>query len=225
MTSPSSRRPRRTAGRDRAGVPRGRRSTRTDTPTTGPGRRTRTVTATPGGQDSTVRTRFVGSQLTRQIAVFGLVLAVVVVSLAYPLKNYLAQRADLAAAVEQQHQLDQRIAELQIQQAALDDPNYITAEAKRRLQYVKPGDTVYVVQAPALDAAGSAAAGSANAAPSGPWYATLWDTLAHQPEAAVDPTVLNPAVPGPAVVDATGPPTPAETAVTAASPVAGEPTG
>lgn len=189
MTSPSSRRPRRTSRPDRAGVPHGRRSPRTGTPTTGPGRRTRTPAAAAGAEPVTDRTGF-GSRLARQIALLGLVLAVVALSLAYPLRNYLSQRADLAAAVEQQHELDQRIAELQIQQAALADPDYIAAEAKRRLQYVRPGDTVYVVQAPELttDDAGAAAP----AAPSGPWYSTLWDTLSHQPETAVDPTVLTP---------------------------------
>lgn len=198
MTSPSSRRPRRTSRPDRAGVPRGRRSTRTGTPTTGPGRRTRTTSAPTGPESTGTRIGFVGSKLTRQLAVLGIVLAVVALSLAYPLKNYLAQRADLAAAVAAQHQLDQRITELQIQQAALDDPDYITAEAKRRLQYVKPGDTVYVVQAPGIDpAAGTDDSGSAPDAVTGPWYSTLWDTLSHEPATAVDPTVLTPTVPTP----------------------------
>ncbi|WP_111767635.1 FtsB family cell division protein [Nakamurella deserti] len=195
MTSPSSRRPRRTSRPDRAGVPRGRRSTRSGPPTTGPGRRTRTTTATTGTEPATAGSRFAGSRLTRQIAVLGMVLAVVALSLAYPLRTYLAQRADLAAAVERQHDLDQRIAELQIQQAALADPNFIAAEAKRRLQYVRPGDTVYVVQAPDLTPAD--ATETAPTAPGGPWYATLWDTLSHPPGTAVDPGVLTPATTGP----------------------------
>jgi cell division protein FtsB len=194
MTSPSSRRPRRTSRPERAGVPRGRRSTRSGPPTTGPGRRTRTTTATAGAEPATARS-LAGSRLTRQIAVLGMVLAVVALSLAYPLRSYLAQRADLAAAVERQHELDQRITELQIQQAALADPNYIAAEAKRRLQYVRPGDTVYVVQAP--DLAPADMADTAPTASGGPWYATLWDTLSHPPGTAVDPGVLTPAAAGP----------------------------
>ncbi len=138
-------------------MPRGRRSTRIGPPTTGPGRRSRITSAAAAAAESTTRSGFGGSRLTRQIAVLGVVLAVVALSLAYPLQNYLSQRADLAAAVAQQHQLDQRIAELQIQQAALADPHYIAGEAKRRLQYVKPGDTVYVVQAPPLSSADAAA--------------------------------------------------------------------
>lgn len=122
-------------------------------------------------------------------------LSVVALSLAYPLRNYLQQRSDLAAAVARQHVLEQQIAELQIQQAALADPDFIAAEAKRRLQYVKPGDTVYVVQAPGLTP--EAAAAAAAAAPSGPWYSTLWDTLANDAGPAVAPAVLNAPVPDP----------------------------
>lgn len=229
MTSPSSRRPRRTSRPDRAGVPRGRSSTRSGPPTTGPGRRTRITTTTPAGPEPATRAGVGGSRLTRQIAAFVTVVAVVALSLAYPLKNYLAQRADLAAAVEQQHELDQRIAELQIRQAALADPDYITAEAKRRLQYVKPGDTVYVVQAPALPDA-DAVAPPETTAPSGPWYSTLWDTLSHEPGTAVDPSVLDPAVPDPAVstTDSAEPTpltTPATVETSVQTPAAAEPTG
>ncbi len=197
MTSPSSRRPRRTSRPDRAGVPRGRRSPRIAPPTTGPGRRTRSTGGAPGSEPTTPRGRFAGSRLARQIAVLCLVLAVVAVSLAYPLRNYLSQRADLAAAVEQQHRLDQRIAELQIQQVALADPDHIAAEAKRRLQYVRPGDTVYIVQAPGQST--EEAPVDSPVAPREPWYGTLWDTLSHPPGTAVDPTVLTPSsTPAPA---------------------------
>ena len=143
------------------------------------------VPAAPAGS------RFASSKVARQIAVLGLVLSVIALSLAYPLRNYLGQRADLAAAVSRQHDLEQRIVELKIQQSALADPDYITAEAKRRLQYVRPGDTVYVVQAPELPPAESA--GDTSAESGGPWYSTLWDTLSNDSGPAVDPTVLIPA--------------------------------
>ena len=61
------------------------------------------------------------------------------------------------------------------------------AQAKRRLQYVTPGDTVYVVHAPPLAKPKPAAA--AKAGTTTPWYSQLWDTLS-------DPTVTGkPAVP------------------------------
>lgn len=120
----------------------------------------------------------------------GLALCAVALSVAYPVRNYLSQRAQETAVVAQQHELEQQIVDLQARKAALQDPAYIKAEAKRRLQYVSPGDTVYVVKAPPLPtssgaatataapagAAGAAAAQAPAAAPE-PWYAALWDTL------------------------------------------------
>jgi cell division protein FtsB len=113
------------------------------------------------------------SPLTRQIAALGLALCAVALSLAYPLRNYLEQQAAEQAAVAEQHDLERQIADLKAQQAALQDPAYIKSEAKRRLQYVSPGDTVYVVEVPAAATSspaipgGAAGTGSDDAAGSG----------------------------------------------------------
>ena len=116
------------------------------------------------------------STLARQVAILGLVLCAVALSVAFPLRNYLEQRTELAQAVAAQQDLEQQRDELQARKVALSDPDYIAAEARRRLQYVTPGDTVFVVHAPAL--APSAADDAAAAAHSDePWYGSLWDTL------------------------------------------------
>jgi cell division protein FtsB len=188
MTQPSSRRPRGSSRPDRAGAPRGRRPARSGTPTTGPGRRVRSA-GTPVSTVPASKPDLASSKVARQIAILGLVLCAVALSLAYPLRNYLEQRADLAAAVADQRNLEQQVAQLQIQQAALSDPDYIRAQAKERLQYVQPGDTVYVVQAP--DPGAAAPSDSAEAASITPWYTTLWDTLASNSGPAVDPAALN----------------------------------
>lgn len=143
----------------------------------------------------------VGSPLARQIVALGLALAAVALSLAYPLRGYVQQQAAERAAIAVQRGLEQQIEDLQAQANALEDPAYVRAEAKRRLQYVSPGDTVYVVKLPAGVAAEEdpAVAGAAtdNAAIDGavtggttpepgpdqtvspdlPWYETLWGTL------------------------------------------------
>lgn len=131
------------------------------------------------------------SKLIRQIAVLGLVLAAVALSLAYPFRDYLHQREELAAATAEQHELEMTVAALKEQQAALSDPDYIKAEAKKRLQYVTPGDTVYVVQAPA--APESEATGTVSADPEQkPWYSTLWGTLSDPDGTAPDdPTAVD----------------------------------
>jgi len=147
----------------------------------------------------------VRSPLARQIVALGLALSVVALSLAYPLRGYLQQQTAEQQAVVEQRDLEAQIVDLKAEITALQDPSYIRAEAKRRLQYVTPGDTVYVVKLPESvtgPAAGAGAAGAAaspgsaiDAVTSGtsgtsdvpatapdvsgsqPWYASLWGTL------------------------------------------------
>lgn len=124
------------------------------------------------------RTLLPKSRLTRQITALGLVLCAVALSLAFPLRGLLEQKQALAAAQETQQSLEQQKTELLGRREALLDPDYVAAEARRRLQYVKPGDTVFVVHAP--DVAPTDAAAAAAAVPAGPWYGDLWSTLSDQ---------------------------------------------
>ncbi|MGS0685707.1 FtsB family cell division protein [Nakamurella sp. GG22] len=116
------------------------------------------------------------STLARQVAVLGVVLCAIALSVAFPLRSYLEQRTALAQAVSAQQDLEQQRDELQSRKTALNDPDYVAAEARRRLQYVTPGDTVFVVHAPAVAAASDAAVAGRGAEE--PWYGSLWSTLA-----------------------------------------------
>ena len=122
-----------------------------------------------------VRSLLPQSALARQVAILGLVLCAIALSVAFPLRSYLAQRTELAQAVATQQDLELQRDELQARKIALEDPDYIAAEAKRRLQYVTPGDTVFVVHAPVLSTAADIAA--AEAADDLPWYGSLWNSL------------------------------------------------
>ena len=116
------------------------------------------------------------STLARQVAILGLVLCAVALSIAFPVRSYLEQRTELAAAVAAQQNLEQQRDELEARKVALSDPDYIAAEARRRLQYVTPGDTVFVVHAPAL-ASSADGEQSASSTSDQPWYGNLWETL------------------------------------------------
>lgn len=124
----------------------------------------------------------------------GLVFCAVAFALAVPLRNYLTQRAALGATVSQEQQLRVELAGLVQQKAALSDPAYVAAEAKRRLQMVKPGDTVYVVHAPPLP--GTRQPAATRATPAVPWYSPLWDTLS---DPVASSPAAGPAAPKPAV--------------------------
>ncbi|WP_188939761.1 septum formation initiator family protein [Nakamurella endophytica] len=125
------------------------------------------------------------SPLARQILVLGLVLSAVALVLAFPLRTYLSGRADLNDAVRTEQTLQQRLDDLALRKAALQDPDYIRAEARRRLQYVSPGDTVYVIAAPAP--APVSAGTPRPAAPARPWYSQMWTSLTEQPASADRP--------------------------------------
>ena len=116
------------------------------------------------------------TRLARQVAILGLVLCAIALSVAFPLRNYFQQRAQLAEAVTAQQSLEQERDQLAARRAALQDPDFVAAEARRRLQYVTPGETVFVVHAPA--SALQAQAGPGRPSADQAWYGNLWDTLA-----------------------------------------------
>ncbi|MFL6116342.1 MAG: FtsB family cell division protein [Catenulispora sp.] len=120
------------------------------------------------------------SGLTGRAAVLGLVVCTLVLSLVYPAKQYLGQRGAIERLAQQRSAAEQRVAVLTDQAGRLRDPAYVRAEARRRLQYVMPGDTVYVVITPG---GGAPAVAGPTSVPrtvpkaNQPWYAQLWDTV------------------------------------------------
>ncbi|HST46815.1 FtsB family cell division protein [Jatrophihabitans sp.] len=86
----------------------------------------------------------------RRMMVAAMVLFLVVV-LASPFQTYLSRRASVAASERQQQQLNDQLAELRHQSELWRDPAYVARQARVRLQYIRPGDTLYTV----LDAHGN----------------------------------------------------------------------
>ena len=79
---------------------------------------------------------------TLMIAAMALFLVVV---LASPLQTYLSRRDAVAASQRQQHDLQQRVSELQHENDLWTDPAYVERQARARLQFIRPGDTLYNV--------------------------------------------------------------------------------
>jgi cell division protein FtsB len=124
-----------------------------------------------------VRRRVPGG-LTGRAAVLGLVVCALVLSLAYPLKEYLAQRAQLARLEQQRVAAEQRVAVLEQRQKQLTDPAYIKAQVRKRLQYVLPGESVYVVVTPSAGPPTAATSVPDSAVRhDGSWYERLWGTV------------------------------------------------
>ena len=118
------------------------------------------------------------TNLTGRAAMLALVVCLLAISLAYPLREYLSQRGDIAdyrATVAEQ---EKRVAELQQQHERWNDEAYVEAQARERLHYVMPGETSYVVleseDKPPSD-------GVVEAVPSEtrkrPWFTDLWHSV------------------------------------------------
>lgn len=78
-----------------------------------------------------------------------LVFCAVLVTLAYPLKQYLDQRSRISAATADQHAMQQRVAQLTHQHAQAQQPSVIEQQARERLHYTLPGQQNYIVLHPA----------------------------------------------------------------------------
>lgn len=135
------------------------------------------------------------NKLTGRAALLALVLCALVVALAYPMRQYIAQRSDIADQRREAQQARQKVEQLREQKARWQDPEYVRTQAREQLHYVMPGENGYSVASPAPTGATSGtrhksagspgdAGGQAAAAAHRPWYANLWDGVDHADAAA-----------------------------------------
>jgi cell division protein FtsB len=116
--------------------------------------------------------------LTGRALVLGGVVVLLVVLLAAPINRYLSSRREVGNAAQQLREHRQQLADLKKQQERWGDPGYIQQQARERLQYAMPGDTVYVVVDKGQRSDIEKTSGSNLAAPPGPsWNTRLMDSL------------------------------------------------
>ena len=83
--------------------------------------------------------------VTGRALVLGTVIVLLLVLLASPLSRYFSSRSAANDAATQLTSDRAQLAQLRKQIALWADPGYIQQQARARLQYAMPGDTVYVV--------------------------------------------------------------------------------
>lgn len=105
------------------------------------------------------------------------VLAIVVLTLAMPMRTYFAQQSEFDQLRESNAQLRSEVAEYQQKVNEQGDPAYTEAKARARLQYARPGETVLVLTFPG-QAQRQAEEDRAAAKARNPWYGNLWDSVA-----------------------------------------------
>jgi len=139
-----------------------------------------THTRSRAGSVVAATTGLLGLSSTRRAAVLALVFCALALTVVVPLRNYVAQRQELAAVTAQQQALNAEVDELTRERARLADPEEVAAQARSRLGYVRPGEVPYVVQLPSTGrdpAADPATDGM-------PWYRQLWREVENGPAGA-----------------------------------------
>jgi cell division protein FtsB len=120
------------------------------------------------------------ARFTSRAAVLAVVLCAIALSLAYPVREYIAQRRQIDQLVAQSQVTSDELARLRAEAARLDDPAYIEQLARDRLHWCMPRQTCYVIIG-GQPAHSGALTGSAAT----PWYERLWHSVrqADQPVA------------------------------------------
>ncbi|MET7288555.1 septum formation initiator family protein [Streptomyces sp. NPDC005573] len=111
------------------------------------------------------------SRLTGRAALLAMVLCSLVVALAYPMRQYVSQRAEIADLQRRQEQARERVEQLRDTKARWQDDAYAEQQIRRRLHYVMPGETGYVV----IDTGAARQARADLQGAHRPWYANVWD--------------------------------------------------
>ena len=112
------------------------------------------------------------ARFTSRAAVLAVVICAVALSLAYPVREYIAQRRQIDQLVAERQMTLAQLRALQRQQQRLNDPAYVEQLARDKLHFCMTGQTCYVI-------IGGPGSGSAAAARAGgtPWYDRLWHSV------------------------------------------------
>ena len=108
---------------------------------------------------------------------FAIVVCALALSVAVPLRTYLSQRDEVEVTEERQAELRAQVDALEERKAQLDDPAQVEAEARRRLRYVMPGETPYMVELPGDSADQSGGDPEKEKVLDQSWYQLLWNAV------------------------------------------------
>ncbi|MCU1658243.1 MAG: septum formation initiator family protein [Pseudonocardiales bacterium] len=115
--------------------------------------------------------------VTGRALVLGTLVVLLLVLLASPLNRYFGSRGDVGHAAQQLRDDQAQLQTLQKQLAQWSDPGFIQQQARLRLQYAMPGDTVYVVVNPGQKSDIEKTSDTGAAPPAGSWNQRLWDSV------------------------------------------------
>ena len=112
-------------------------------------------------------------KFTSRAAVLAVVICAIALSLAYPVREYIAQRRQIDQLQAERQQLTSELRQLQQHQQRLNDPAYVEQLARNELHLCMRGDTCYVVITPHP----KHVAGKTDVAGLTPWYERVWQSV------------------------------------------------
>jgi cell division protein FtsB len=124
---------------------------------------------------------------TGRAAILAVVLCAIALSLAYPVREYIAQRRQIDQLQAQRTQTALQLKRLEQERKKLKQPAYIEQQARDRLHMCFPGQTCYLI----IDPRSGRGRGSATRRDEVPWYARLWSSVqeaSEQPSAQLGAT-------------------------------------
>jgi cell division protein FtsB len=125
----------------------------------------------PGPRD---RGRF-----TSRTAVLAVVICAIALSLAYPVREYVAQSRQIDQLQAENRVSAAELSRLRAEAQRLGDPAYVEQQARDRLHLCMPGKTCYVIIGGQV-----AAASPRQAAAATPWYQRLWQSVRESDQGA-----------------------------------------
>ncbi|TDC71647.1 septum formation initiator family protein [Actinomadura sp. GC306] len=113
--------------------------------------------------------------LTSRAAILAVVVCAIALSLAYPVREYIAQRQEIAELRQKEAVARRQVEILAQRKRQLGDKSYIEREATRRLHYCRPAVKCYIVLDGGGDGDRQAHKGGPTSRP--PWYEMLWRSV------------------------------------------------
>ena len=113
------------------------------------------------------------TKLTGRAALLAVVICAIALSLAYPVREYIAQRQQIDQLLAQQQTLSEQVNALQAESSKLSQTWYIEQEARDQLHMCFPQEQCYEV----VSGQPAKASVVTPQAVADPWYAKLWDSV------------------------------------------------
>jgi len=113
------------------------------------------------------------TKLTGRAALLAVVICAIALSLAYPVREYIAQRQQIDQLLAQQQTVAAQVKALQAEQKKLSQTWYVEQEARDQLHMCFPQEQCYEV----VSGQPAKASVSKPQAVADPWYAKLWDSV------------------------------------------------